>query len=65
TLRSESYGLPEEKVDEHKQNQLYKIAEAYLAENALEDMNCRFDIISIMIKNNTFNINHIEDAFQL
>ncbi len=65
TLRSDNFGLPEEKVDEAKQTQLYKIAEAYLAEKALEDMNCRFDIISIIIKNNKFNIKHIEDAFQL
>ena len=65
TLRNQFFATPEEKVDEIKQNQIFRIAEAYLAENNFDDYECRFDVIAINIVKNKFKINHIEDAFQL
>ncbi|MBN2280408.1 MAG: ribonuclease HII [Candidatus Marinimicrobia bacterium] len=65
TIRDPFFGAPELKVDEAKQQQIFQIAEAFLAGNNFEDHECRFDVIAITIENNSFKINHIEDAFQL
>ena len=65
TIRNEFFGAPENRVDQYKQNQIYQIAEAYLAENNYEEYECQFDVISIIIDNNKFNITHLKDAFQL
>lgn len=65
TIRDQFFGAPENRVDEFKQNQIYSIAEAYLADKNFEDFECQFDVISIIIENSKFNINYIEDAFQL
>ena len=65
TIRQKMFGKPEDKVDEFKQEQLYKIAEAYLAEQDTDEMECRFDIISVNIEDNKFYITHFKDAFRL
>jgi len=65
TIRDNFFGAPENRVDEHKQNQIFQIAEAFLAENNFEEYECQFDVISIVLENNKFKINHIKDAFQL
>ncbi len=57
-------GLPEESVNPRKQNQIRKIAEAYLALNNLEDVECRFDVISLVFnKDGSCSLSHIKDAF--
>lgn len=59
-----SLGLPEESVNPKKQKQIRKIAEAYLALNRLEDVACRFDVISLDIdETGSYSISHIKDAF--
>lgn len=61
--RSSSYfGYPEEAVDLKKQKFLIRAAEAFIEEYDF-DMNIRYDIISIILKNNDISIRHIEDAF--
>jgi putative endonuclease len=59
-----SLGLPEESVNPKKQKQIRKIAEAYLALNKLEDVACRFDVISLVFdETGSYSISHIKDAF--
>jgi len=57
-------GLPEESVDLRKQKQIRKIAEGYLALNNIDDVECRFDVISIVFdKKGAFSLSHYKDAF--
>ena len=56
-----AFGLPEESVDEKKAQNIMKGAEHYIAEKDWKG-NIRFDIISI-VKKETMEIKHIEDAF--
>jgi putative endonuclease len=59
-----SLGFPEESVNSKKQRQIRKIAEAYLALNKLEDVACRFDVISLVFdETGSYSISHIKDAF--
>ena len=62
TRQSEEYGEPDIAVTRQKQTRLISAANAYLFQNKL-DINTRFDIISIVLKNGEPIINHIEDAF--
>ena len=57
-------GLPEESVNARKQRQIRKIAEGYLALNDLDEVECRFDVVSLVFDDNgTHSITHYKDAF--
>lgn len=57
-------GLPEESVNARKQRQIRKIAEGYLALNELDDLECRFDVISLAFDDNgDYSLAHYKDAF--
>lgn len=56
-----NYGLPEDFVEEKKDENIMKAADHYINEINWKE-NIRFDIISI-IKKKTMEIEHIEDAF--
>jgi putative endonuclease len=59
-----SFGSPEESVNSSKQNQIKKIAQGYLSIHNQEDMECRFDVISIQYNSNKeYTIHHIKTAF--
>lgn len=62
TRRSAGFGEPEVFVNQAKQKFLVRAAQAYLEKNEVEK-ETRFDIISIVLNNNTRKVNHIEDAF--
>ena len=62
TRQSDENGEPDMAVTRQKQTHLISAANAYLFQNRL-DINTRFDIISIIMKDNSPVINHIEDAF--
>lgn len=57
-----SFGYPEEFVDKKKMKLLQLAADEYIYTNKL-DADIRFDVISLTIQNNTFDIHHIRDAF--
>lgn len=60
------FSEPETWVDLKKQNQLIKMANFYLSEKDITDVNCRFDVIGITLgKDNKEKIVHIENAFQI
>ncbi len=62
TRLSTQYGLPEESVSTSKIKQIAYGAEGYLVENNL-NLECRYDIISVVMKNGRFELTHLEDAF--
>jgi len=57
-------GLPEESVNIQKQRQIRKIAEGYLALNNLDEVECRFDVISLIFdEKGAHSLTHYKDAF--
>ena len=64
TRRSKDFGFPEESVTPSKQQQIKKIAQGFLVKNNLQDIECRFDVISLSFNDNEkFSIRHIKNAF--
>ena len=63
--RSDSYGEPETWVTERKQQQIAKIALAYLQEYDIHDTDCRFDVVAIKFSDGEPKFKHIKDAFWL
>jgi putative endonuclease len=64
TRKSLNFGLPEESVTPLKQQQIRKLAEAYLAMERLQDIPCRFDILSLFYSpKDGYQVNHLRGAF--
>ncbi|MDZ7659981.1 YraN family protein [Fodinibius sp.] len=64
TRSSNTFGEPEEFVDEEKIQNVYKAAEAWIYERKMDGAPVRFDIVSILQKNNEApDIKHFENAF--
>lgn len=64
TRRSRSYGAPEEAIHLRKQQQIRKLAEAYLAEFSEQYDGCRFDVICIEVQGNGHvRLRHLKNAF--
>lgn len=62
TRRSTVFGEPEVFVNRQKQTNLIKAADAYIQRYGLEH-EVRFDIISVVVNNGSFQVNHLEGAF--
>ncbi|MFC1568669.1 YraN family protein [bacterium] len=65
TGTTDKFGEPETWVDQKKQAQIGKVAQAYLIEQVIEDMACRFDVIAIHKLEDWPEIKHFKDAFWL
>ena|SRR3990172_12118469 len=65
TATNNAFGNPETWVNERKQKQIGMVAERYLQENEIVDMDCRFDVVAVSFKNKNWQIKHIENAFWL
>jgi putative endonuclease len=64
TRKNLEFGPPELAITKNKQRQIRKIAEAYLVEKGITDLDCRIDVVAILLKQNIPpEINHIENAF--
>ena len=61
---SRSHIEPETQVNQIKQSHLLRAAKAFLMENDLDQVDCRFDVIALRRRQNRWEINHIEDAFR-
>ena len=48
--RSTSFGAPEESVTPKKQELLRRTAEGYVAERGIVDTECRFDVVSVIMR---------------
>ena len=62
TRTNVSYGMPEEFVDATKRRLIMKAAEQYIFDRDWQS-DIRFDVVSVVITQNTVKIHHIEDAF--
>lgn len=66
TRRSLKFGLPQEAVTLRKQQQISKIALAYLQARDLLNVPCRFDVIAIRLSSQLklLHLEHIKNAFE-
>jgi putative endonuclease len=64
TRQNLDYGEPEYAITKGKQKQIRKIAELYLYDKKIEELDCRFDVIAILLEDiNSPIINHYINAF--
>ena len=55
---------PEEAVTPKKQQQIRRIAHAYLSINNLDEQKCRFDVLALRYEESQgFHVTHFKDAF--
>jgi len=65
TRSSAEFGPPEEALTSRKKACLRRAAEGYLYLNHLDNIDCRFDVISISFKpDGSASIEHLENAFE-
>jgi putative endonuclease len=58
------YGEPEYAITKNKIRQVKKMAEAYLYENEISEIDCRFDVVAVLFRSKIKPlINHYENAF--
>lgn len=58
------FGAPEYAITKNKQRQIRKIAELYLYDKEIRELDCRFDVFAILFEDlNNPRINHYENAF--
>jgi putative endonuclease len=62
TRTSREFESPKEAVTIKKQKHIVRAADAYIQQFDI-DLECRFDIVSVLIEGNNIDIEHIEDAF--
>ncbi len=62
TRTSIDFESPKEAVTFKKQRNIIRAADAYIQENNI-DLECQFDIVSILIQGKNIEIEHIPDAF--
>ena len=64
TRQNLDYGEPEYAITKSKQKQIRKIAELYLYDKEIEELDCRFDVIAIQLADiNSPSINYYKNAF--
>ncbi|MFV0521582.1 MAG: YraN family protein [Mangrovibacterium sp.] len=62
TRTGRQYGHPSEAIDKKKMNHLITAADAYIEINN-SALDTRFDVITVVINNGTYQLEHFEDAF--
>ncbi|MCZ6701551.1 MAG: YraN family protein [Ignavibacteria bacterium] len=64
TRQNLDYGEPEYAITKNKQRQIKKMAELYLYDKEIEELDCRFDVISILLEDiDKPSIKHYINAF--
>ena len=64
TRKNLNYGEPEYAITAGKQKQIKKVAELYLYEKEIREIDCRFDVIAIILEDeNNPLITHYVNAF--
>lgn len=61
--RSKRFGEPEESVTPKKQELLRRTAEGYVGEKNIVEIVCRFDVVSIMMKEGKVECKILKDCF--
>ncbi len=62
---STAFGDPEDRVTDRKRRQIGKVAAAYLSEREPGEIDCRFDVVSVVRSGGRTEIRHFENAFWL
>ena len=57
-----NFGTPEEAVTSEKMGRIRRAAEVYLMKNELEEVDCRFDVIGIVITPQGHTLEHARDV---
>ena len=58
------FGEPEYAITKNKQRQIRRIAELYLYDKSITEIDCRFDVFAILFEDlNNPVVNHYENAF--
>lgn len=58
------FGAPEYAITKNKQRQIRKVAELYLYDKEIRELDCRFDVFAILFEDlNNPIVNHYENAF--
>ena len=57
-----AFERPQDAVTKSKQKRIVKAADAYIQEWDI-DLECRFDVISVVFDKDKYEIEHIQDAF--
>jgi putative endonuclease len=65
TRRGTAFGTPAEAVGPHKQRQILRAAQWYLASARYPDLQPRFDVIAVIVGPGEPAITHIQNAFGL
>ena len=65
TRRTAAFGAPAEAVGAHKQRQIMRAAQWYLANARYPDLQPRFDVIAVVLGRGEPAISHIPNAFGL
>jgi putative endonuclease len=64
TKASSKFGEPVEEVDDYKQEKLKRLANYYFAFKTRQNLQCRFDVISInLTTGGEAKVNHLKNAF--
>jgi putative endonuclease len=63
TRRSSRFGSPQEAVHPAKQERLRTLAEYYLSQKGLGELNVRFDVVAILLQDGKPRIEVIQGAF--
>ncbi|HSP12214.1 MAG TPA: YraN family protein [Salegentibacter sp.] len=63
TRSTPNFGLPQEFVKPKQKRQLLKVADFYINDQNLSEVEARFDIIAIVINKQGVKVEHLEDAF--
>ena len=61
--RSTRFGEPEESVTLKKQELLRRTAEGYVAEKNIGEIDCRFDVVSVMMNDGKAECRILKDCF--
>lgn len=65
TRRGTAFGVPAEAVGMHKQRQIIRAAQWYLASSRHPELQPRFDVVAVIIGSGEPAITHIPNAFGL
>lgn len=64
TRKNLNYGEPEYAITKNKMNQIKKLANAYLYEKKISEIDCRFDVVTILYdEDGKKTLKHIANAF--
>ncbi len=63
TRRTAQFGEPEESVTPKKQELLRRTAEGYVRQRNISEISCRFDVVSVVIKDGRATCRLFKDCF--